>query len=57
MITLTYVALDIYMYLHVCTTIYIAQTDIYRIYTPYAGAAGILLHLNGKFTTGKFNHL
>ena len=22
-------------------------------YTPYAGAAGILLHINGKFTMGK----
>ena len=24
-----------------------------EIYTPYAGAAGILLHINGKFTMGK----
>jgi hypothetical protein len=24
-----------------------------RIYTPYAGAAGMLLHINGKFTMGK----
>ena len=23
------------------------------IYTPYAGAAGMLLHMNGKFTMGK----
>ena len=23
------------------------------IYTPYAGAAGMLLHINGKFTVGK----
>ena len=23
------------------------------IYTPYAGAAGMLLHINGKFTMGK----
>jgi hypothetical protein len=23
------------------------------IYTPYAGAAGILLHINGKFTMEK----
>jgi hypothetical protein len=23
------------------------------IYTPYAGAAGLLLHINGKFTMGK----
>jgi hypothetical protein len=22
-------------------------------YTPYAGAAGMLLHMNGKFTMGK----
>jgi hypothetical protein len=22
-------------------------------YTPYAGAAGMLLHINGKFTMGK----
>ena len=30
---------------------------VYRInrekYTPYAGAAGTLLHINGKFTMGK----
>jgi hypothetical protein len=26
--------------------------DIY-IYTPYAGAAGMFLHINGKFTLGK----
>jgi hypothetical protein len=25
----------------------------YIIYTPYAGAAGILLHINGKFAMGK----
>jgi hypothetical protein len=24
-----------------------------KIYTPYAGAAGMLLHINGKFTMGK----
>jgi hypothetical protein len=24
-----------------------------EIYTPYAGAAGIFLHINGKFTMGK----
>jgi hypothetical protein len=23
------------------------------LYTPYAGAAGILLHINGKFAMGK----
>ena len=23
------------------------------MYTPYTGAAGILLHINGKFTVGK----
>jgi hypothetical protein len=23
------------------------------IYTPYTGAAGLLLHINGKFTMGK----
>ena len=26
-----------------------------EIYTPYAGANGILLHINGKFTIGKLN--
>jgi hypothetical protein len=26
-----------------------------EIYTRYAGAAGILLHINGKFTMGKLN--
>jgi len=25
-----------------------------EIYTSYAGAAGMLLHINGKFTMGKF---
>jgi lysozyme family protein len=25
-----------------------------EIYTPYAVAAGTLLHINGKFTMGKF---
>ena len=25
----------------------------WEIYTPYAGAAGMLLHINGKFTMGK----
>jgi hypothetical protein len=25
----------------------------WEIYTPYAGAAGVLLHMNGKFTMGK----
>ena len=24
-----------------------------EIYTPYAGVAGMLLHINGKFTMGK----
>jgi hypothetical protein len=24
-----------------------------EIYTPYAGAAGMLLHINGKLTRGK----
>jgi hypothetical protein len=24
-----------------------------EIYTPYSGAAGVLLHINGKFTMGK----
>jgi hypothetical protein len=24
-----------------------------EIYTPYTGAAGMLLHINGKFTMGK----
>jgi hypothetical protein len=24
-----------------------------EIFTPYAGAAGMLLHINGKFTMGK----
>ena len=28
------------------------ERDIY-IYTPYAGAAGMFLHINGKFTLGK----
>ena len=26
---------------------------LWEIYTPYAGAAGMLLHINGKFTMGK----
>jgi hypothetical protein len=26
----------------------------WEIYTQYAGAAGLLLHINGKFTMGKF---
>jgi hypothetical protein len=26
---------------------------IWEIYTPYAGDAGMLLHINGKFTMGK----
>jgi hypothetical protein len=26
---------------------------IWEIYTPYAGTAGMLLHINGKFTMGK----
>ena len=26
--------------------------DVY-LYTPYAGVAGMLLHMNGKFTMGK----
>jgi hypothetical protein len=25
----------------------------WEIYTPYAGAAGMLLHINGMFTMGK----
>ena len=25
----------------------------FEIYTPYAGAVGIFLHINGKFTMGK----
>ena len=25
----------------------------WEIYTPYAGAAGMLLHMNGQFTMGK----
>ena len=25
-----------------------------RLYTPYSGAAGMWLHINGKFTMGKF---
>ena len=29
----------------------------WEIYTPYAGAAGMLLLRNGKFTIGKLNHL
>jgi hypothetical protein len=29
----------------------IVSTDIY---TPYGGAAGMLLHVNGKFIMGKF---
>ena len=28
-----------------------------EIFTPYAGAAGMLLHINGKFTMGKLKHL
>ena len=28
------------------------STEIY-IYTPHAGAAGMLLHINGQFTIGK----
>jgi hypothetical protein len=28
--------------------------DFVDVYTPYAGAAGMLLHINGKFTMGKF---
>ena len=30
----------------------IVSTEIY-IYTPYAGAAGLFLHMNGTFTMGK----
>jgi hypothetical protein len=31
----------------------IVSSEIYiYIYTPYAGAAGMLLHINGKFTMG-----
>ena len=29
----------------------------WEIYTPYAGAAGMLLHINGKFTMEILNHL
>jgi hypothetical protein len=31
------------------------ELDIFyrEIYTPYAGADGMLLHMNGKFTMGK----
>ena len=29
------------------------KKKIYTPYTPYAGAAGMLLHMNGKFTVGK----
>jgi hypothetical protein len=29
-------------------------TDMFKLrFTPYTGAAGILLHVNGKFTIGK----
>jgi hypothetical protein len=32
----------------------IVSTEIYiYIYTPYAGAAGLFLHMNGTFTMGK----
>jgi hypothetical protein len=31
----------------------IISTERYIVYTPYAGAAGMLLHMNGKFTMGK----
>ena len=32
----------------------IVSTEIYiYIYAPYAGAAGMLLHINGKLTIGK----
>jgi hypothetical protein len=31
----------------------IAPEINWEIYTPYAGAAGMLLHINGKFTMGK----
>ena len=31
----------------------IGSTETYIIYTPYAGAAGISLHINGKFAMGK----
>jgi hypothetical protein len=27
--------------------------DLFQIYTPYAGVAGMLLHMNEKFTMGK----
>jgi hypothetical protein len=26
---------------------------VLHLYTPYAGAAGMVLHINGKFTMGK----
>jgi hypothetical protein len=31
----------------------IVSTERYPVYTPPAGAAGMLLHINGKFTMGK----
>ena len=31
----------------------IGSTERHNIYTPYAGAVGMLLHINGMFTTGK----
>jgi hypothetical protein len=37
-------------------TIYKRQPDRLnnqKVYTPYAGAAGMLLHMNGQFTMGK----
>ena len=32
-----------------CSGIY---DQLRNIYTPYAGAPGLLLHINGKFTMG-----
>jgi hypothetical protein len=29
------------------------QTLEIHVYTPYAGAVGMLLHINGNFTMGK----
>jgi hypothetical protein len=31
----------------------IGSTETYIIYTPYAGAAGILLHINGNLFNGQ----
>ena len=43
------------------TTLYQGNPDrthkLWEIYTPYAGAAEMLLHMNGKFTMGKLKSL